>query len=152
MAIAKRKTEYNAYGSTKYKRDYFDERTGGYLVIENQRIAQSKINKQEKEKFKKERNMCSVLAVNGYAVEYLKDVQGSYDILLNGVPADLKKTESHNNIVGYAKKAVYRQGAKIVIFEFDEMTGDVWCELNKMKKIGITVKYFTSASKIIVDL
>ena len=36
MIILKRKVEYNAYSSAKYKRDYFDERTGGYLVIENQ--------------------------------------------------------------------------------------------------------------------
>ena len=152
MAIAKRKTEYNAYDSTKYIRDYFDERTGGYLVIEKQRMAQGNVNKQEKEKFTKERGMCAVLAANGYAVEYLKEIQGRYDILLNGIPADLKKTASHNNILDYAKKAIYRQGARIVVFEFDEMIRKIQKELYNLKKIGVQVKYFTTKEKIVIDL
>jgi len=145
-----RKAEYNAYNSAKYKRDYFDERTGGYLVIENQRIAQSKLNKQEKEKFEKEREMCMVLAKNGYAVEYLKDTQGSYDILLNGVPADLKKTASHNNMVKYAKKAVGEQGAKVVVFEFSKVTHNIEKELYSIKKLGITAMHFTTKAKVVL--
>ena len=147
-----RKAAYTAYSTAKYKRDYFDERTGGYLVIENQRIAQSKRNKQEKEKFEKEKGMCIVLAKNGYAVEYLKDAQGSYDILLNGVPADLKKTASHNNMVKYAKKAADEQGAKVVVFEFSKMTHNIEKELYCIKKLGIQVKYFTARAKEVSDL
>ena len=141
-----RKAAYAAYSSAKYKRDYFDERTGGYLVIENQRIAQSRRNKQEKEKFEKERGMCIVLAKNGYAVEYLKDAQGSYDILLNGIPADLKKTASHNNILAYAKKAVYRQGAKMIVLELEKETAHLRAELRELKEKGIPVKYYFSSN------
>ena len=96
--------------------------------------------------------MCKVLAQNGYEVEYLKLTEGSFDIYLNGISADLKKTMSHNNILDYAKKAVYKQEAKIVIFEFIEMTGKIWYELNKMKRMGINVKYFISVEKIIFEL
>jgi hypothetical protein len=142
----KRQAAYTAYSTAKYKRDYFDERTGGYLVIENQRIAQGKLNKQEREKFEKERGMCIVLAKNGYAVEYLKEAQGSYDILLNGIPADLKKTASHNNILGYAKTAVCSQGARIVVFELKKETAHIKESLKKLKKRGITVKYYFSSS------
>jgi hypothetical protein len=147
MIILKRKAEYNAYNSAKYKRDYFDEKTGGYLVIEHQRIAQGKRNKQEKEKFEKEQDMCIVLAQNGYAVEYLKEAQGSYDILLNGIPADLKKTASHNNIVDYAKKAVYRQGARAVVFEFKNNTKKIQEELDKVKKMKIRIYYYFTGNK-----
>jgi hypothetical protein len=48
--------------------------------------------------------------------------EGSFDIYLNGIPADLKKTVGSGNIVKYAKKAVEKQGAQIVVFEFNNTT------------------------------
>ena len=147
-----RKAAYNAYDNTKYEHEYFDEETGGYLVIEQQRIAQSQQNKQEKAKFEKELAMCMALAQNGYAIVYLKDTQHGYDILLNGTPADLKKTATHNNIEKYAKKAVREQGAKMVVFEFEAMTGRIHDELNRIKRAGIEVKYFVSESEAVIDL
>ena len=71
---------------------------------------------------------------------------------INGIAAELKRASSHNNILNYAKKAIFKQNAKIVLFEFVEMSGGIWNELNKMKRIGIKVKYFTSSDKIIFDL
>ena len=138
------KTAYSAYDKKKYRHDYFDKKTGGYLVIERERIAQSLMNKQEKAKFKREYAMCLTLAKNGYAVEYLKDKPKSYDILLNGTPADLKKTTSHNHIIHYAKKAVYRQNADIVIFEFEKMTMKIQEKLNLIKMMKINILYFIS--------
>ena len=131
---------------------YFNACNGGYLVVNEQRITQGNVNKQEKEKYNKEYNMCLTLAKNGYEVEYLKMTEGSFDIYLNGISADLKKTASHNNVLDYAKKAIYKQGAKLVVFEFEKMTGKIRDELNKLKRMGIKVKYFTSADKIIIDL
>ena len=98
--------------------------------------------------------MCTVFAKNGYKIEILKERPGfsSSDITINGIMAELKKTSSHNNIMNYAKKAVEKQGAKIVLFEFDMMTGKIRDELNKMKRKGITVKYFTSDDKIVFNL
>ena len=145
--ILVKKIKYDTYDKKKYKHDYFDKKTGGYLVVEKERITQSLINKQEKDKYKKERDMCLTLAKNGYAVEYLKDKPKSYDIHLNGIKADLKKTASHNNMLDYAKKAVYKQGAEMVVFEFSEITMKTREKLKQLKMKGIRTIYFVSNNK-----
>jgi len=66
--------------------------------------------------------------------------------------AELKKTSSHNNILNYAKKAIHKQDAKIVVFEFEEMTHGIQKELYKIQKLGIRAKYFTTKGKVIFDL
>ena len=142
--------EYNSYGC-EWEKAYFDAFSGGYVVIDKQRIVQGHINKQEKEKYDKEYNMCQVLAKNGYKVEYLKMTEGSFDIYLNGISADLKKTASHNNMLDYAKKAVYKQGARIVVFEFESMSSKIHEGLNKLKMMGIAIKYYTSENKVVID-
>jgi len=43
-------------------------------------------------------------------------------ININGIAAELKRASSHNNILNYAKKAIFKQNAKIVLFEFVEMS------------------------------
>ena len=116
------------------------------------RIAQSKKCKNEKEKFWKENGMCIVLAKNGYAVEYLEDIPSSYDIHLNGIKADLKKTKSHNNMVNYAKEAIREQGAEMVVFELVNMTHAIQKELYTIKKLDIPVMYFTSGKRIVTKL
>jgi len=143
--------KYDSYGD-EWEKAYFDEYNGGYLVVNKQRIEQGNINKQEKEKYNKEYSMCLTLARNGYKVEYLKMTDGSFDIYLNDISADLKKTVSHNNILNYAQKATRKQGAEIVVFEFDTITGKIWDELNKIKRMSIKVKYFISENKVIIDL
>lgn len=45
---------------------------------------------------------------------------------------DLKEVRSHNNIVKYAKKAIERQEAGIVLFEFEIMHKKINMELNKL--------------------
>ena len=62
-------------------------------------------NKQEKEKFSKEHSMCRTLASNDFNVTYLESVQGSYDVSLNGIPAELKKVDSSKQIYRHARKA-----------------------------------------------
>ena len=141
--------EYYSYGN-QWQREYFNNDNGGYLVVEIQRIEQGNISKQEKEKYEKEYDMCLTLARNGDKVKYLKLTEGSFDIYLNDVSADLKKTKTHNNMVHYAKKAIREQGAKIVVFEFDTMTDKIHEELNRLKRLGIKVKYFTSKNKSII--
>jgi len=56
------------------------------------------------------------------------------------------------SILSYAKKAVYKQGAKIVVFEFEEMTHKIKKELYNLQKFGITIKYFTTKGKVVLDL
>jgi len=148
-----RYTEFVAYDPDRWEHTLYCKASGGYVVTERERIRQSQLNKQEKEKFNKELSMCLTLALNGYRVEYLKISENSYDIHLDGVAADLKKTKSHNNLVEYAKHAVHQQKAKLVIFEFSTMTGRIHDELNKLKRLGIPVKYYiTSDLPEIIDL
>jgi hypothetical protein len=139
--------QYDSYDRETYRHDYFDEDTGGYLVVEKARTAQGSINKQEMAKYEKELSMCQTLAGSGYQVAYLKMTEGSFDIYLNGTSADLKKTASHNNIVAYAKKAVTKQGAKVVVFEFEKETHHIFEELKLLKAKNIPVKYFFANDK-----
>ncbi|MDR1129458.1 MAG: hypothetical protein LBK96_00570 [Prevotellaceae bacterium] len=140
--------QYGEYDSN-WERAYFDEHNGGYLVIDKERIEHSKTSKNEKEKFDKEYGMSMVLAQNGYRIEMLKERSGisSSDITINGINADLKCVSSHNNIVRDAKKAVRKQGAEIVVFEFEKETKEIYLELLKLKKEKISVYYYFSNDK-----
>ena len=127
----------------------FDAFNAWFLVVDKQRIENSKLSKNEEAKFDKEYAMCAVLARNGYTIEILKERPGfsSSDITINGIMAELKKTSSHNNMLDYAKKAVYKQGAKIVVFEFDSDTKKIQEELDKMKRMNIKVYYYFTDNK-----
>ena len=139
--------KYDAYDSEKWNKEFFDKDNGGYFVVDKQRIEQGKVSKNEKAKYEKEFDMCMTLAKYGYKVEYLKMTDGGFDIYLNGVSADLKKTASHNNILDYAKKATREQGAKIVVFELGKDTREIQAELEKLKRMKISVCYYFSNNK-----
>ena len=142
---------FNAYDFDVWEHSFFDENTGGYVVTEIQRITQSEKSKSERGKYRKEYNMCVALAMDGNAVEHLDDKHGnSYDIHLNGVKADLKKTGSHNNIRNYAKEALNKQGASIVVFEFKVETEEIHSEILLLQKKGIHGKYYFSKNKKII--
>ncbi|MBQ9546806.1 MAG: hypothetical protein IJU90_05930 [Bacteroidales bacterium] len=133
----------------QYRIDYYND-GGGLLTSSYARIEEGNTGKQELQKFDKEHNMCRILAQNKHDVVYLRSREGYYDILIDGIPADLKKTKSHNHIVKYAKKAILRQHAEIVIFEFEgEITPHIWRELNAVKELTIPCYYFTSTEKIV---
>jgi len=137
--------KYISYND-EWEKSYFDKSTGGYIVINKQRIEHSLISKNEKNKFNKEYIMCLALSRAGYKIEILKERTGfsSSDITINGIKAELKKTSSHNNIFNYARKAIDKQGAKIVIFEFEKETVRIKEELKVLKEKGISAKYFFS--------
>src|SRR5690606_13433571 len=98
----------------KWKREFFNDKNGGYLVIHKNRITASKINKNELQKFEKEYRMVKNLANSGYRIEMLEEVPriSSPDMLFNGIKADLKSVSSHNNIIKYADDAINKQGAE----------------------------------------
>lgn len=118
--------------------------SGGSITVEDDRIANANKNKQERLKFVKEHRMCRTLAAGGFNVVLLNEIPrvSSSDILIDGVKADLKATKGANNIGKYGKKAINKQGANLVIFEFEEITDDVHKELNKLAKRGIHGKYY----------
>ena len=117
------------------------------MAVEHERIKQAKINNDEIEKYNKERSMCQTLAVNNHIVDYLKEVEGRYDILLDELPADLKKTKSHNHVIDYAKYAIRNQGAKIVVFEFEVMNAKILEKLKYLEQRGYKIIYYTTGEK-----
>jgi hypothetical protein len=141
--------EYLRHDVRKWRRDYFNRDNGGYLTVDKQRIEHSKISKNEKEKFAKEYAMSMVFAQKGYKIEMLRERPGlsSSDITINGIMAELKKTSSHNNILKYVKKATRKQGAEIVLFEFEKNTKEIQLELLELQKTGIKVHYFFTDNK-----
>jgi len=151
MNKKRRQKKYYFYDSKKWLKACFDKNSGGYVVINKQRIKQSVLSKNEREKFIKELKMSFVFAKNGYEIELLEETPRipSPDVRINGILADLKKVSSHNNIVKEAKDAVHRKGAEIVLFEFEVETEKIYKEIFQLQKIGIHGKYyFTNNSKV----
>ena len=110
------------YDENKWERSYVSPQDNGFVVTQKERIAEAEKNKNERNKYKKEKRMNEVLANNGYDVEYLRGVNRpsgqTYDILMNGIKADLKCiTGGAGNIVKYASKAFKKQGADAVVYE-----------------------------------
>ena len=127
---------------------------GGNVSVNASRLENANKSKQEFEKFKKEHHMCRVLADNGYNIEMLEEKPGvsSSDILINGIKADLKSTRSAANIVKYAKKAVQKQDAELVIFEFENETEEIYKQLQVLKSKDIKCKYYFQGRDKIYDL
>lgn len=110
-----------SHKTNKWEHTYISEH-GGVVVTELERLTESIASKNEEAKFKKELNMCKVLADNGKKVEYLRGVERplgqTYDITVDGMKADLKCiTGGAGNIVKYASKALTKQGGEAVVFE-----------------------------------
>lgn len=113
--------EYLALSDTEWRKDYFDEATGGYLVTSWKRIEEAR-TKKEPYKLSIEHHMCLVFAKNGFKVLHYEDekADGSYDVVINNLRADLKRTKSTNNIIRYAKHAIRVQNAEILLIEFEQ--------------------------------
>lgn len=142
----KARRQYEDYDEKRWRKEYFDDASGGYLVTEESRQAYGNRNKQEKAKYDKEHEMCLTYARAGYRVEHLGETPGvsSPDVRINGIPADLKRTKGSGNIVKYAKKAISKQGAEMVLFQFDAMDELTHQELNKLRKAGVHGRYFVT--------
>ncbi len=124
-----------------------DKKSGGSVSTEKSRLELAHKSKNEMAKYEKEKAMCEVLAKNGHTVVHLDDTKrsdGSYDILINGQKADLKRTQSANNIVSYARNAVRNQGADKVVFQFDKWNAKVKTAIEDLQKAGIHGYYFVT--------
>lgn len=143
LKVVARKKEYNAFGK-EHKKDYFNKKNGGYLVTDKSRIKQAQSSRQEATVYNKEREMCLVFAKAGFAMRHRYTQYGNltFDVFCNEKQADLKRTSSHNNIHKYASHAVKKQGAKIVLFQFDKFTPRIKSELRKLSREGIHGYYF----------
>lgn len=83
--------------------------------------------------------MCRVFADNGYKIEMLEERAGisSPDVKINGKLADLKSTKGAGNIVKYAHKAIKKQQAEIILFEFETLSSKYIEEVEKLKRENI---------------
>ena len=124
-------------------------------MTEHERIAESKVNKQEEAKFAKELSMCKDIADNGHDVEFLHGVgrpKGqTFDIRLDGVPADLKFIEeSGASIPKYTKHAFRGQGAEIVVFRLPthDMYGRIKEAQRKYGTEGRIYFYFADDTRL----
>ncbi len=147
LSVEAAKKEYETYNDKQWSKEGF-ENNGGYLVVWSDRKPTEKASKNERDVYKKESDMCKVFARNGYRMVMLHEKSGvsSPDVLINGIPADLKRTKGVNNIEKYAKKAVRKQGAKLVLIQFDEMNDDVLGKIRKLSSMNIHGKYFITGS------
>ena len=70
----------------------------GLVSIAPQRLKRLTINKNERNKLLKELAMADVLARHGYRVHLVDEDPrtGSYNALINGIPADFKRTASRD--------------------------------------------------------
>ena len=144
--IQKARREYEEFGK-EWRRDMFDESTGGYLVTHSERIGKSKKSKNEAEKFNKEHAMCINLAKAGYKVKLLKDggPLGDCDITVDGILADLKKTGSSGQIEKYAGDTFKKKGGKIVVFEIESRKAIIANVINGIKLLkGQKIIYYYS--------
>lgn len=118
--IRKAREEYESFGK-EWKRDMFNDSTGGYLVTHSDRVGKSRKSKNESEKFDKEHTMCVNLVRAGYKVRLLKDGGpfGDCDITVDGVLADLKKMGSPRQIESYASDTFGKKKGKVVVFELE---------------------------------
>lgn len=132
--------------TTQWRVDYYTDNEGMLLTNRN-RIKEGQINKRKKKIFDKEWSTSRTMAKNGFLVEYRETVPGEFDVFLDGIPADLKKTGSAGNIVNRAKKAVRKQKAELVVFEFTAETKETHIEINKLREKGIKGYYFFSKDK-----
>jgi hypothetical protein len=134
--------------SKKWRFDYYTDNEGT-LITNRNRIEERKISNEKLEIFEKEHKMCLVLAQNGHSVIYRETVTGSFDIYLNNKPAELKKTRGTRNIEKFAKKAINKQSAELVVFEFEKFDSKFIEELKKLPKKGIHGYYYvTGESKL----
>lgn len=136
---------FNRYDQSLWSHSYINSSNGGSIIEENSRISKSKINKQEEDKYKKEKLMCKFLADNGHTIEFRDDTAHgaeSFDILIDGMKADLKKTGSANNIIKYARHATKEQGAEVVVFGFTKKTKQILQKLTELKRKGFKFYYY----------
>lgn len=126
------------YPIEKWEHSYVHA-SGGYVVTEQERIAEGKINKQEQEVYRKEQAIAKDLARMGHHIEHLAEnnrpVGERYDTLFDGVKADFKSTRSHNNIAKYGKKAFREQGADMVVYRLEQHTEGMIKELKNLKEL-----------------
>lgn len=128
--------------------------TKGKVTTDPERLKQAQKSKQEMAKFVKEQNMCKVVAKNGHDVRHLDDtkqIDGSYDILIDGRKADLKKTKGSGNIIKYAEYAIRHQKADLIVYEFETKNEKIISKIHELQRKGYKFMYYYTGENILYD-
>ncbi len=123
----------------------------GEVYLPETRRREGLKSKNERNKLAKELRMARVFAKAGYKIVFNETGTGTHDVFIDGVAADLKRLESHNNIKHRAKRAIYEQDAELVLFEFTKETKEIYIELEKLTRKDIHGKFFFSGSGSVYD-
>lgn len=121
-----RKTEEEVkqqYPLSQWQHTYISP-AGGYLVTDLERIKKGRMNSSERGIFNKEQEISRVGANNGYKILHLSDKDRpagqTYDVLLDGVPAELKSFSGAGAVERQIKDAIRKQGAELVLVRIEE--------------------------------
>ena len=153
---ASSRTDLSKYGEKEWEHTYVSD--NGAVVTQRERIIEAEQNKQEKEKYTKEKNMCKVLADNGHVIEHLSDTKRTdgltYDITIDGMPADLKQVDGGaGNIVKYARKALTRQGGKAVVFQLPSHEQKYYDAINEVRrKVEGKIYFYFADEKVLKEI
>ena len=148
--VALARQQYETLSDKEWRKDFFSKKNGGYLATSWKRIDEA-IQKNEPEKFKMEHRMCLVFAKAGYRIKHFEDEkpEGSFDVTINEINGDLKKTRSTNNIIRYSKHALKVQKADVILIEFEKW-GSAFREIiSEMARKGIHGYYYVSGTDAI---
>lgn len=152
--VTESKMLFEQYDEETWHRVHLDKKSGGYVVEEKSRVKQAQKSKQERMKYEKEKSMCEFMAQKGHRVEFLNDrdrADGSYDIRIDGLRADLKQMSSANNIIKKAKDAIKRQKAEIVVFEFTEKNEAIIEKIHELQRKGFKFYYYFKGESKLYD-
>ena len=110
MKVESSRVVFDSYDSNVWKKDYFDEDTGGYVITHKGHRFDIVNGVYELETAK-------TLAKNGYFVEMMNEPGRllQYDARVNGIPTEFKIMSGFRNIHKRAEDASY-QGAKRIVY------------------------------------
>ncbi|MDE6835966.1 MAG: phage head morphogenesis protein, partial [Muribaculaceae bacterium] len=107
------------YNPDNWEYSYISSDNTGFVVTSNDRIKEAQINKSELKKYQKELSMCKDIADNGHEVVYLSETNRepgkTYDVMVDGIPTDLKALDGYGNLVKRVNHALNEQGAELVV-------------------------------------
>lgn len=149
-ALAAARREWDTYrGRRGWVGVHFDARSGGFVAGRAARVLPRRADGAPKSKnmlkvLEKEVAMCRAFAARGYQMLLLEEVPEvpSPDVLINGVPAELKSVASYGQIKRRGTYAVQKQGAELVLFEFNHFSEGHANALKSLANSGVHGLYY----------
>ena len=134
--------------------------TGTKVTTSIRRLHLANSSKEERETYDKEHAMCKVIADNKINITHRESASllsgTTFDTFFGDrhIPCDLKQTGDTSNIVKYAKKAVKKQGAQLVVYaiEDDKIANmdDVFKAFDEaIRKYDVKIQYYKMSENVL---